>query len=186
MGPRQREGLGRARVTACQNAASAARGSAGEPVDMATLCRGGRRGEPTRLCIPSASPLYPASPQSPRGVPSQHGSWGPRQGQETGGGGGGVRCSQTKQNATHSGKITPAFTRNTGLSAAVWMRPRRPCRLLSAVPAMLKKATRKGMDAGKKTKTTPAAGAGVAEPQPEPCSRRPPRLSKGPSTIQVG
>ena len=102
---------GRACITASQNAASAVRGSARERVDMATLCGGSAC--LARPCIPSTSPSYPASPGAPVVSPANMVTAGHSRARKLMGVGG-VKCSQMKQNATRSRKITPTFTRKQG------------------------------------------------------------------------
>lgn len=56
----------------------------------------------------------------------------------------GVKYSQMKQNAVHSGKIVPTFSDNAGLSIAFWMGD--PDVPVGSSLQMLTKATRRGME----------------------------------------
>lgn len=175
---------GRARITASQNAASAVRGSAGEPVDMATL-RGGSAC-PACLCIPSASPLYPVSPGAPAvspasTVPGGH-SWagklvvveGEMQSDE-------IKCHTQQQNNprvhTQCRAFNCSWIRDLDVSVGSSLQRERCSK---------RQRGERWTDAGKKTETTPAVRDDAAEPRPERCSRRLPQLSEGPSTIQAG
>lgn len=131
------------RHTAFQNAASAVRGSDGEPVDMATL----HGGAPAPLG--SASPLRPASPGAATVPPASMVLGGTPLAQEMrqrgwgGAGRGEANCSQMKQNTTHSREIiTPASRRDAGLSIAFWIRDLSASAGSPAAPTILKEATR--------------------------------------------
>lgn len=117
--------------TPSENAASAARVSAGEPVDMATPCGGSARPR-----VPPASPRCLESPGAPTEwlwdtAGSQHGWWQ--------GGGDAAKCHTRRKN-------NPGVSmRCKALHFHSDTRPPSPCGFLAEALAMLEKANRRGI-----------------------------------------